>query len=166
MSWNIQLLFDLHARAIASALRRRGIDRDTADDLTQDTFLRMLGSAPMENPVDNLRAYLFRVSRNVMVDHLRRSARNPVCAIEPGDLREAADQAPGADRRLSDRQRLGIALAVLNGLPPRQRRAFELHRIEGRTLASVADELQISTTRAWELVHDAYRQIKVRLDDA
>lgn len=166
MTWNLQALFDLHAASIANALRRSGIDRDTAEDLTQDTFLRLLRGAPTESPVTNLRAYLFRVSRNVMVDHLRRSASNPVHTVEQSALGKVADLSPGADRRLSDRQRLGLVLAVLDELPPRNRRAFELHRIEGKTLASVAEELGISTTRAWEMVQDAYRRIRARLDDA
>jgi RNA polymerase sigma factor (sigma-70 family) len=166
MSWNIQSLFSLHAESVASALRRRGIDRDTADDLTQDTFLRMLGSTPTESPVVNLRAYLFRVSRNLMLDHLRRNASNPVRAADPSELSRVADLAAGADRQLSDRERLEIALAVLEQMPPRQRRVFELHRIEGMTLTAVAEDLGISTTRTWELVHDAYRQIKARLDEA
>ena len=165
MTGNLQALFELHAASIANALRRSGIDRDTADDLTQDTFLRLLRGAPSESPVTNLRAYLFRISRNVMLDHLRRNASNPVQTVEQGMLGKVADLSPGVERKLSDRQRLATVMAVLDELPPRNRRVFELHRLEGRTLVSIADEMGISTTRAWEIVQDAYHRIRVRLDE-
>lgn len=165
MTWNLQALFELHAASIANALRRSGIDRDTAEDLTQDTFLRLLRGAPTESPVTNLRAYLFRVSRNVMLDHLRRNASNPVQTLEHSKLGKVADLSPGAERKL-DRERLAVVMTVLDDLPARNRRVFELHRLEGKTLASVADEMGISTTRAWEMVQDTYRRIRARLDDS
>ncbi|MGQ5720640.1 sigma factor [Pseudochrobactrum asaccharolyticum] len=44
--WDLHHLFKKHARDIRQALRRRGLPEETAADLTQDTFLRVLVSPP------------------------------------------------------------------------------------------------------------------------
>ena len=46
-------------------------DRALAEDLLQESFLRLARSAPGLDPQTNLRAWLFRVARNLTIDHQR-----------------------------------------------------------------------------------------------
>lgn len=48
MSWDLQHLFASYARDINRFLRRRGHSLETAEDLTQDTFVRVLATPPSE----------------------------------------------------------------------------------------------------------------------
>lgn len=158
------MLFRQHAPAVARRLRRRGASPEAAEDLTQDAFLRVLTAGPAEQgPGGDPRAYLHQVSKNLLIDHRRRETRARLVDLDAEALEALPDPAPLTERRLYDRQRLARTQAALAELPPRMREAFELHRLEGLTLAETARRMGISTTRAWALVRDAYRILRERL---
>lgn len=164
MSWDLHGLFVRHARDITAALRRRGLTEETAADLTQDTFVRMLVSPPGEAmTTHNPAAYLFRVARNLGVDHQRRERTLVHVDMSPEDFASIADPSPSPEATVYDRQKLALTKAVLAELPERTRMAFEMHRIDEMTIAEVAAELGLSTSRTWSLIRDAYEHIDARL---
>ncbi|GGF78360.1 DNA-directed RNA polymerase sigma-70 factor [Azorhizobium oxalatiphilum] len=164
MSWDLHDLFVRHARDITAALRRRGLTEETAADLTQDTFVRVLVSPPGQTATThNPAAYLFRVARNLCVDHKRRERVLPGVDLSPDDFSAIVDPAPSPEATLYSRQRLELTEAALAELPERTRRAFQMHRVEEMTLAEVAAELGLSTSRTWTLIRDAYEHIAARL---
>ncbi len=180
MTWDIQSLFRGHARQITRSLTRRGVAADIAEDLTQDVFVRLLDrnhrgatsgqkTLPNSGLVPEERrdpgAFLARIARNLMIDQWRRDRARQVVALSPADLEAVADPAPLAEQRLYDRQRLELTARALAQMPERTRRAFEMHRIEGRTIAEVSEALGISTTRGWTLIQDAYRRIRLQLNE-
>ncbi len=164
MSWDFHNLFVRHAREINRFLRRRGHSAETAADITQDTFLRVLASPPGEARANhNPKAYLYQVSRSLSVNHHRREN-----LIRTADLDEAAavaDPAPTAEAVVYSRQCLAQTCKALAELPERTRLAFEMHRLGERTIQEVADELNVSTARAWVLIRNAYRHLLTRVDD-
>ncbi|MFE3839002.1 RNA polymerase sigma factor [Pseudogemmobacter sonorensis] len=163
VTWDIQALFSGHARRVARSLTRRGLAADVAEDLTQDVFLRILEKSrqqTMPQSGEDPSPLLFRIARNLMIDQWRRESARPQVPLMPGDLDMIADPAPLTEQRIYDRQRLELTAKALAEMPERTRRAFELHRIEGRTIAEVSTELGVSTSRGWALVHDAYRRIR------
>lgn len=166
MSWDLQSLFALYAKEIIRSLRRRGLNREAAADITQDTFLRVLAMPPPEGtPHHNPRAYLHQVSRNLTANYLRREALLQTLDLGDEQAAEIADPAPGPDRILYSRQCLAQVEAALAELPDRTRYAFEMHRLGGHTIAEVAERLGLSTTRTWTLIRDAYRHLLLRVED-
>jgi len=164
MSWDLHSLFIRHARDITFALRRRGLNAETAADLTQDTFVRVLVSPPAKTVTrHNPAAYLFRVARNLGIDHQRRERTLVHVDMSPEDFAAIADPAPSPEAVVYDRQKLTLTKAVLAELPGRTRVAFEMHRIDEMTIAEVAAELGLSTSRTWSLIRDAYEHIDARL---
>jgi len=160
MGWDVQKLFRLHAGEIIRALRRRGIDADVAAELTQDTFLRVLATPPGEaTGINNQRAYLHAVSRNLGIDYLRRQTRSPLLPLIDEHAELVADDAPSAEARIHSRQVLLRTARALAALPPRTRRAFIMHRLEERTMAEIAAEFGVSVPRVWALIRDAYRHL-------
>jgi RNA polymerase sigma-70 factor (ECF subfamily) len=165
VSWDLNDLFKRHARDIARSLRRRGMNAETAADITQDTFLRVLTSPPAEgtaahNPV----AYLYRVSRNLSIDHHRREKRQAHVDLTDDDFAAIVDPNPSPEAAVYHRERLALTEAALAELPQRTREAFELHRLGELTIADVAARLGLSTSRTWMLIRDAYEQIDTRLN--
>jgi RNA polymerase sigma-70 factor (ECF subfamily) len=74
-----------HADALYRVARRlTGRDED-AEDLVQETFARALGSRSQYAPGTNLRAWLFRILRNVHIDRYRRSRSSPLHALSSHD---------------------------------------------------------------------------------
>lgn len=161
--WDLQSLFIKHAREIDRFLRRRGHSPETAADLTQDTFLRILTAVPDEGTADhNPKAYLYQVSRNLSINHARRERLVSTVDLSDDAVAQYADPAPSAETVVYDRQRLKLTEAALGELPERTRVAFELHRLADRTISDVAQELDLSTTRTWALIRETYRHIVTR----
>lgn len=164
--WDLQSLFRLHADDIARTLRRGGLNHDIAADLAQDTFVRVLVSPPAAtaqnyNPV----AYLYRVARNLRIDHQRRERRANRVHLTDDQFAAIADPSPTAETVVAARQRLLLVQNALADLPQRQRDAFQMHRLGEMTMAQVAASLDISTSTAWALIRDAYEHIQIRLAD-
>lgn len=165
MKWDFQNLFRRHASGIARSLRRRGFSEDIADDLTQDTFVRVLASPPgIAKSNHNPNAYLYKVSRNLGINYQKRQAFLRTVEIDADDAIDVADPAPSPESIVYSRQCLLQTRLALEELPERTRVAFEMHRLGERTLIEVAEELGISTTRAWALVRDGYRHLMRRVD--
>lgn len=164
LSWDIQKLFRRHARDITNSLRRRGLNEETAADITQDTFVRVLASPPKINvQIHNPAAYLFRVARNLRIDYERRERLFSRVDLADVDFAAIVDPTPTSETIIYDRQKLALADAALAELPDRTRLAFELHRKDGMTIAEVAKCLELSVSRTWALIHDAYAHIDRRL---
>lgn len=165
MSWDIQNLFRRHAKGIAKSLRRRGMDSETAADITQDTFLKVLASPPSETAkTHNPKAYLYQAARNLGIDHNRHERLLVRVDLSDEDFAAIADPSPSAETLVYDRQKLRLVEAALSELPRRVREAFELHRMGELTIAEVARRLEMSTTRTWALIRDAYEHIEDRLN--
>jgi len=166
MTWDLQKLFVQHARDINRFLRRRGHNPATAEDLTQDTFVRVLASPPSEAGFNhNPRAYLYQVSRNLSINHHRRAKLISTTDLTDREVETVADPAPSAERVVYSRQCLAQTQQALAELPARTRRAFEMHRLGGRTIAEVAAELGLSTGRTWGLIREAYQHLLSHVDD-
>ncbi|MGU3492859.1 RNA polymerase sigma factor [Xanthobacteraceae bacterium A53D] len=165
MTWDIQTLFRRHAAGIARSLRRRGLSEDVAADLTQDTFLRVLAAPPRTDAENhNPQAYLYQVSRSLSINHQKRARLLALTDLPEDGLSEIADPAPSPEKIVYDRQCLARTEAALAELPERTRRAFELHRLGGLTIAAVAEDLGLSVTRTWTLIREAYRHLVLRVD--
>jgi RNA polymerase sigma factor (sigma-70 family) len=122
---------------------RRTGDRAAAEDLTQETFLRLLGSNSFVQ-ADQANAFVFRVASNLLADRRRQSARRPShIGVSPGDCSnerleiEMAEE-PGPERALIAKESLHEVLALLNQLDERTRDIFMLFRLEGMKQKEIA----------------------------
>jgi RNA polymerase sigma-70 factor (ECF subfamily) len=110
-------------------------DPQAADDLTQDTFLRALGSLHRFEGRSSARTWLLSIARRAVIDSLRYTAARPRLA-DTDDWQSAAERAqsrnlPGFDD--------GIALAeLLATLPDERREAFVLTQLLGLQYAEAA----------------------------
>lgn len=163
LMWDLRRLFVKHSGEIDRFLRRRGHSPETAADLTQDAFVRLIMAAPRDT--DHPRAYLWQIARNLSVDFQRRERRVEFHDLSAESYRAIADRSPSPETVAYDRQRLMIVETAIQELPERVRRAFEMHRMGGKTLAEVAAELELSTSRTWALIRQAYLHLRDRLND-
>lgn len=124
-------------------IRRRIPDPAEAEDLLQDTFLRVT-QRDAADEVAHFEGYLYRTAESVLADrYRRRSVRRADAhiALKPEDHRaEDAD----ALRALLARERLRAVSASLMALPERTRTVFVLRRLEGLRYGEIAARLKVS----------------------
>ncbi|MFC3443670.1 RNA polymerase sigma factor [Sphingobium rhizovicinum] len=147
-----------YARAVSS-------DEFGAEDLVQEAWIRCRTIENRESIVDP--GHLFRrVLRNLAIDRSRSLARERARSQggDPDSLHwQAADDRPSAERVVIARSELHILRDALAALDDRTRVAFEMHRFEGARLEDIAAALDISVTRAHELVAAALRHCRTAL---
>ena len=128
--------YEQSAAALRSYLRYSCRNASLADDLMQETYLRLLrvGLPPLNEPA--LRSYLYKTARSVMFDHYRRTRRET-----QGTDEDWLDHVPAAEQA----DPLGPALdvmALLDRLRARDRQLLWLAYVEGfnhREIAAVTD---------------------------
>ena len=118
-------LYACHAPAVyALALRVTG-DRTTAEDVTQESFLRMLKFLGGLRPGKPLRPWLKQVAANAAIDHLRRNRRQQQLDDEAdcpdaGTPAESASELSGLLRRLEPPARAVVWLHLMEGWSHRE----------------------------------------------
>ncbi len=144
---DINLLFRRYRQDLVRFLSRRGTDPETAADLAQDAFVRLLRIEGDGREIG--RAYLFRTAANLAIDHDRRRRILPFAPLTDEGLAAIADPAPSPERIVIARQDLARATAAILELPPRCRDVFLLARIEGLSYAEIGARLGISPKTAF-----------------
>jgi RNA polymerase sigma-70 factor (ECF subfamily) len=142
----------------------------SAEDLVQDLYVRVASLDPAER-VDNPSAYLYRLASNLMLDRLRSDRRAGArdAAWLQGHRLElggegVADQ-PSAEQRVAARQRLALVARAIADLPPKTRRAFELHKLEGLTQEETARALGVSRKTVEKQISTALQRLVANLND-
>ena len=113
----IGALYDQHHEALFRYVWARVGERQTAEDLTSDTFLRMLAALPRYRPAQApFRAWLYRIAHNVVIDHYRQAAHRKTVPLADVEQHAAphADPAAHIDETLT-LERLHRALPQLDG---------------------------------------------------
>lgn len=145
-------------------LRKRTDNASDAADMTQDVFTQWLDYRDRAK-VDQPRAFLFQVARNLLRDHWRKQKVRYAVHREPAE-RDAEPVCDGhtdpmaAAQRL---QRLQQLKEVLAELSPRRREALMLHRFEGLSQAQIAQRMGISISMVEKHIAFALLHCKQRL---
>ncbi len=154
------------ARVLSLAFRYLG-DRAAAEDVVQETFLKLYQARERYRPDAPFGAYLLRIATNVCLSQLRRKRARSLDADDgdgDGERGRGADVpdpsvvAPGqalADDELASRVRDAV-----QQLPDRQRMAILLNKFEGLDYQQVADHLGLTVPATKSLLHRARMALK------
>lgn len=121
-------------------------DPATAEDLFQQTWLKVLEKIGSFNPKHSFDAWLFAVARNLAIDYLRR--RRPQTLQEPQDdsppgLERYPARGPGALDRLLSSERAALVQQALESQPATYREVLSLRFEEEMKLEEIAEVLAI-----------------------
>lgn len=134
-------LFRSYHETLVRYLTRRLGDRDWAEEVAQETFVRAL----RQDDIVNERAWVFAVAHNLVRDGARRDARNRRhLELLAAETREAEQVDPEEEREqtLSRAQEAAMARRALDGLGERDRQALLLKE-EGLDYGEIARVLEI-----------------------
>lgn len=131
-----------------------------AEDVVQDTFVRVLEHRKRLPEVRDLRVWLIRIAWNLALDRRRRPAQETADDVLLARL--VAHEQP-ADAALADTRRLRAVLAAMDGLPKLERQALLLAGVEEFSTAEIAAVLERSDSAVRALLFRARTRLKERL---
>lgn len=143
-----------HAPRVLALARRMLGDRAEAEDVAQETLLRMWRVAPDWRDEARLSTWLYRVASNLCVDRLRRRRDQGLEGVD-----ELPDGAPAPLAELETRDRARALEAALAELPERQRLAVVLRHMEERSNIEIAEILGLSVEAVESLLARARRTL-------
>ena len=152
-------------------LRRVCASPAEVDDVIQETYYKVLQMASMDH-VREPRGFLVRISKNIVIDRMRRDAIVSIEAVANLEALEIADSAPSPERVAMARAELRWVIGLIANLPDRCKEVFRARRIYGLSQNETAETLGISegivekeTMRGMSLISDMIARVGVQ-DDA
>jgi len=110
---------------------------ETAEELTQDVFLRVWRNREKLPDLASFENWLFIIARNLIFDSFRKKIQAPVPAIADTDPATPALQ-------MEYKESYQLLLNGINQLPEKRQRVFRMSRLEGKTHEQIAEELGIN----------------------
>lgn len=140
-------------------LMRRCGRSDLADDLVQESFVRVLRSLDRFDPRFRFSTWLFTIGRRLLVNHFQKMRPAYDSEIVEG---RGGDDAPPANPILArERQEsiLGLVEHAMDGLAPQQREIVRLFHEQGRPIQEIAAELGMPVGTIKSHLHRARRRM-------
>ncbi len=156
---DFQALYDRHHQGVFGFLLRSLGERGTAEELLQETFLRVFAHREEYRARAAFKAWLFTIARNLLIDQLRQRSENP--EIDSGETLETVAD-PGAtplQQAEASEVEERLQAAVLR-LRPSQREVLLLHRFAGLSLEEIAEVTGASAVGVRVTLHRALRRLR------
>jgi RNA polymerase sigma-70 factor (ECF subfamily) len=151
-------------RVLAYASRLLSGDRAEAEDVAQETMLRLWKIAPeWRQGETKVTTWAYRVATNLCIDRQRVRIRKRQTALD--EAPDVADGTAGAEERLQEAGRMAALTAALEQLPDRQRQAVVLRHLEGMTNPEIAAILEIGVEAVESLTARGKRTLSAILAD-
>jgi RNA polymerase sigma-70 factor (ECF subfamily) len=164
-----------YERPVFSLIFRMVRDRETAEDLAQDTFIKVLNNIDRYRPEFKLSSWLFKIANNVTIDHLRRRQLATVSLDGSPHAQTAAEaQATSLDvesrgesaLEAMESRELGSAIErAIGQLRPEYRSCILLRHVEGRSYEEIAATLDLPLGTVKTYIHRARHELREALED-
>jgi RNA polymerase sigma-70 factor, ECF subfamily len=163
-------LFSRHTRAMINFAYRFVRNREVAEEMAQEVFLRVYEGAAGYEPKAKFTTWLYRVATNVCLNEVRKphfqAMRQSLLAAPPEDPETPSFEPKTDDEPNSHLERQAIAHAIkeaLDQIPLNQRLAFILNKYQELSYVEVAEIMKISEKAVKSLIHRAKETLAEKL---
>lgn len=158
-----EVLYRRHNDAVFRYLLRLCQHRDTAEDVFQDAWGKIVKARDSYRPTAKFSTFLYRVAHNCFIDHIRRNKRHTrTAAVEPDSQPDPADLPEVETERSLARRRLE---AALQELPEEQRDVFLLSEEAGLSLDQIASVTDSNRETAKSRLRYAVNKLRAAIDE-
>lgn len=139
---------------------RLQLSRQEAEDVVQETMLRLWQRRQQWADMQNIEAFAMTVCRNLALDILRRHARRADTSSD--NLADMPDTAPNASPELlaESHDRMETVRQLIAQLPEKQRTAMTLRDLEGKSYRDIAEIMQVSEEQVKVNIFRARQTVK------
>ncbi len=163
-----------YERPVFSLVFRMVRDRETAEDLAQDAFIKVLNHIDKYSPEFKFSSWLFKIANNVAIDHLRRR-RIDTISMDGSPNATTAAEVEASTLELGDGQEsaldeleakeLGSAIErAIAALRPEYRACIMLRHVEGRSYEEIAATLDLPLGTVKTYIHRARHALRKTLE--
>ena len=158
-----ETLYKRHNDSLFRYLMRLCRHRDTAEDLFQEVWGKIIKARERYRPTAKFTTFLYRVAHNCFIDHIRRNQRHQNTAdIEPDTQQNPAEGPDVATERSLARRRLESALG---DLPDEQRDVFLLHEEGGLSMDEIAHVTGVNRETIKSRLRYAVNKLRAAIDE-
>jgi RNA polymerase sigma factor (sigma-70 family) len=152
-------------------IRKRVADRSDAEDILQEAFYELVEAYRMMKPVEQVTAWLFRVTRNRITNLFRskkwEASSEPAIKIEDGEEIQWEDLLPSPEAGPEAAYARSVLLeevdAALDELPDEQREVFVAHEFLGYSFKDLAEQTGVSVNTLLSRKRYAVLHLRERL---
>ena len=163
-----------YERPVFSLIFRMVRDSATAEDLAQDSFIKVLNNIDKYRPEFKLSSWLFKIANNVTIDHLRRRQLDTISmdgsphASTAADVESTRFDVVSSDENALDElesKELGSAIErAIASLRPEYRSCILLRHVEGRSYEEIAATLDLPLGTVKTYIHRARHELREQLE--
>jgi RNA polymerase sigma-70 factor, ECF subfamily len=160
-----------YQRTVYFAAYRLTHNHADADDVLQETFIRLFTALQKGTEIANLVAWLYRTAVNLAIDKLRQTIRNKTTSLETTvaetgesfhmDLPDKKNIAP--DEEVAELERTTIIRKAIDALPLQAKTITILHDLEGLKVKEIASILDCAEGTVKATLYQAHRRLRQKL---
>jgi RNA polymerase sigma-70 factor (ECF subfamily) len=162
-----------YERPIFALLFRMVRDRELAEDLSQETFVKALNAIDSYRPEFKFSSWIFKIANNAAIDHLRRRELDTL-SLDGSPHAETPEAMQATALQIGARQEtpldtveakeLGSAIeAAIGSLRPEYRSCILLRHVEGRAYEEIAEILNLPLGTVKTYIHRARNELRLSL---
>ncbi|HEX2220802.1 MAG TPA: sigma-70 family RNA polymerase sigma factor [Gemmatimonadales bacterium] len=162
-----------YERPVFALIYRMVRDRELAEDLSQETFVKALNAIESYRPEFKFSSWIFKIANNAAIDHLRRRELDTLSldgsphaetpeAMQATALQIGARQESPLDA-VEARELGGAIEAAIGRLRPEYRSCILLRHVEGRAYEEIAEILDLPLGTVKTYIHRARNELRLAL---
>jgi RNA polymerase sigma-70 factor (ECF subfamily) len=168
-------LLTRYERPVFSLIFRMVRDRETAEDLAQETFIKVLNNLDRYSPEFKFSSWLFKIANNLTIDHLRRR-RVDTISIEGAPDAVTAESARATSIAVAsisespleelESRELGTAIErAIGKLRPEYRACIMLRHVEDKSYEEIAEIVKLPLGTVKTYIHRARHELRTALGE-
>jgi RNA polymerase sigma-70 factor (ECF subfamily) len=138
----------------------RIFDRERGKELMQEAFMRAWNFLSEGKEIDNMRAFLYRVANNLIVDDIRKKKETSLDALQKGGWDPGYDETPDMHKRIEQ----GKIMATLKHMDKDYRDVLIMRYIDGLPPADIAGILGESANTISVRLHRGIKQLRSHMN--
>lgn len=171
---NVEQIFSEHQPKLKAFIRKRVPNKEDSEDILQDVFYQLLKTIDDSlNPIEQLSAWLYRVTRNIIINKAKKKKEEVLDDDEDDDndtiINEFSEILFSDNNPTPETEYMRSLVweeleKALSELPPEQREIFELTELEGLPVKDISQATGLSINTLLSRKHYAVKHLRKRLE--